>query len=170
MVERVGNDDGPRWPGGDLGGSLESRETDRTVVVADGIVQAETGQSRDDAGRGDLADGVVLCVCAVDVAGSISRQAAERPKPRRGADAVGGAGCADAARQSSDDTGGSDFAQSVVPLIGDVDIAGRVDRDSGWIIESGGTPGSVCTLPHPGLTGDGGDNPVRSDLANRAVA
>jgi hypothetical protein len=84
-----------------------------------------------------------LLVGDVHIAGAIDRHAGRKVEARRGAHAVRAATHTRGAGQRGHDPAGGDLVDSVVELIGDVDVAGAVNRYTEGAVETRGGAGSI---------------------------
>src|SRR5207249_6095813 len=108
----------------------------RTAVAPERGPAIVRDGSDDPRRRVDLANAVVVLVRDVEVAACIQRHsgwAVEARARRRAAIAQGAA----TTRYGRDDPRrGGDFANSVVVRVRDIEIPARIQRDTGWVVET----------------------------------
>ena len=85
---------------------------------------------------------MVQSVADEQVSCAIKREPDWIPEGGRGAGAVGVA-CSTTPREGGDNAGWGDPADLVVAVIGDVQVAGRIERRVKWVSEGGRGAGSV---------------------------
>jgi hypothetical protein len=117
---------------------------------------AGPGEGGDDAGGCDFADGMVVGVGDVDVAGCIDGDPVRAVELGAGAGAVGWPGGAGPG-EGGDVAGGCDFADAVIALVANVEVAVSIDRHPCREAELGGGTGSVGE-PGDACAGEGGDS------------
>jgi hypothetical protein len=111
VVVLVGDVQGAGGIDRNAGRAVEARCRARTVhAICD---SGTSRQRRDDAVGGELAKGMVVVICDVDVAGAVDRHAGRAVEARGGGDAIAIAGAADVARdQLEADRGSSPIART----------------------------------------------------------
>ena len=124
--------------------------------------------------RSDLANSLVAKVRDVEIPACIQRDAVRVAEARaRRRTAVAGEGVNTIARHRRDDPCcRGNLANSVVGVLRDVEIAARIQRDTGWAIEARLCRGTaIAREAKDAVTRHRGDDPRRrSDLANSLVA
>src|SRR5262249_49761309 len=118
----------------------------------------------------DLADGAVVRVGDVEVAGAVDPHASRIAETRGGARAVRAAPDARGAGQRCHDPGGGNLADGLVKAVGDVDAAGAVARHDERSVEARGGARAVHATRQAGGTGQRRYHSRNSDLADGVVA
>src|SRR6185436_11508105 len=127
------------------------------------------GQRRRDPSCGDLADGVVAGVGDVDVAGAVDYHSAGAAEVHRGTCAVLTPRYARGAGQRRHDSGGRDLADGVAEKVGDVDVAGAVNRHATGAVEARRGARAVRATRHARDAGQRCHDPGGGDLADGGV-
>ncbi|NYF89820.1 hypothetical protein HDF08_001887 [Edaphobacter lichenicola] len=147
MVRRVGEVEVAGGVGGEAVRECEGCGR-RGSGVAGEAGQASAGDGGDQAGAGgDLADAVVVGVGKVEIAGGVDGNARGRVD---GSGEDGGPVAGVALRACAGDGGdetsaGIDAADAVVRGVGEIEVAGGVDGESGGEVELGGEGGGAVS-------------------------
>ncbi len=128
------------------------------------------GQRGHQPGGGDLADSVVPPVGDIDVAGRVHRHAGWMTEPRRAVGSVGAARVAGLPGQRGHCSGGGDFPDDVIPLVGHIHVSGAVHRRARRSVKARRAAVSVRAVGDARQSRQGRHRSVRPNLANRAVA
>ena len=164
----VGHVDIAGFVDGHAGGDTEAGGAARPIGGAG--VARRTGQGRDHAAGGDLADQAVGVVGHIDIARGIHCDAARQVELRAAPGAVRRARCARGARQRGDYTGRGDLAHRAVEVIRDIDVTGIVRRHTEGVMEQRRAAGAVAGAIRPGGTSQRGNRPGGADLPDGVVA
>jgi len=137
------------------------------VMVADGLQRRQAGDGRNHSRGRDLTDALVPIVCDPHVSRGIHRNADRIEKARgdRG-EPVAMTSRPRRAGESRHGAGGGDFANDEIARVCNVEVAGRVDGQSGGVAELRRRPQSVAITGEISSAGERRDVAGRSDFAD----
>src|SRR4029077_11376953 len=119
---------------GDPGRIMESRGAAATVGAAD--YAGGTGNGGDYSSRRNLADGMVILICHVEITGAVHGNSKRTVESCGAACSIGTASYPRSAGQRRHHAGRRDFAHRVVRAISDVDIPRAIDGNAIQVTET----------------------------------
>src|SRR5439155_95226 len=124
----------------DTGWVVEARVRRRTAIAQEGVEAIAHHGGDDPRRRSDLANAVVALVRDVQIAARIQRDTdwAVKARARRRTAIAREVGAAIARHRGDDPCRGLDFANSMVAVVRDVQIAARIQLDADWAVSARG--------------------------------